>query len=95
MKLQLLPLEEILTPNSTNPKSAEEFINSYIDRYHCKNMSVDISCMNIPDACYVSTMCSTKHYLKYPDGCITWKVSSGLIRDFNKNMELGNSIYVE
>ena len=56
-------------------------------------MSVDISFMNVLDACYVSTMCSTKHFIKYPEGKINWIISSELVRDFNKHLELGNSDY--
>lgn len=92
--LQLLPKSDTLTPNTTNPGEAVEFISSYIDKYHCENMSVDISFMNVLDACYVSTMCSTKHYIKYPDGKINWKISSDLIRELNKGLELGNSEYI-
>ena len=91
--IQLLPQEETIIPNSSNPTDAIKYINSYIDKYSCENMSVDISFMNVIDACMVSTMCSTKHYIKYPQGKIRWKVSSQLVRDFNKNLELGNSDY--
>ena len=92
--LQLLPTSDILTPHSTHPQEAVDFINSYIDRYHCEKMDVDISFMNILDACYVTTMCSTKHYIKYPEGKINWKVSSDLVREFSKDLELGNSGYI-
>ena len=92
--LQLLPQSDTLTPNTTNPKEAVALINSYIQKYHCENMSVDISFMNVPDACFVSTMCSTEHYIKYPNGKINWKISSDLVREFNKNLELGNSDYI-
>ena len=91
--LQLLPQNDTLTPNITNPNEAVEFINSYIEKYHCEFMSVDLSYMNILDACFVSTMCSTKHFIKYPEGKINWRISSGLIRDFNKDLELGNADY--
>lgn len=91
--IQLLPQSEILTPNTNNPAEAVEYINSYIDNYHCENMSVDISFMNVLDACYVSTLCSTKHYIKYPQGKINWKISSDIIREFNKDLELGNVDY--
>ena len=57
-------------------------------------MTVDISFMNVLDACYVSTLCSTKHYIKYPQGKINWKISSELIREFNKDLELGNTDYI-
>ena len=92
--LQLLPQNEILTPDTTNPASAVSFINKYIDKYHCENMSVDISHLNVVDACYVSTMCATSHYIKYPNGRIHWKVSSELVKEFNKNLELGNNNYI-
>ncbi len=91
--LQLLPSGETLTPKTSNPKEAIEYINSYIDNYHCKNMSVDISFLNVIDASYISTVCSTRHFIKYPDGKIEWKVSSELTKDFVKELELGNSIY--
>ena len=91
--LQLLPQSDTLTPNTTNPNEAVEFISSYIDKYHCEKMSVDISCMNILDACYVSTTCSTKHYIKYPEGKINWKISSDLVKTFCKDLELGNITY--
>ncbi len=92
--LQLLPQNDIVTPNTQNPSEAVNYINSYIDNYHCENMTVDISFMNVLDACYVSTLCSTKHYIKYPQGKINWKISSEIIREFNKDLELGNIDYL-
>ena len=92
--LQLLPKSDTLTPNSTNPNEAVAYINSYIEKYHCENINIDVSFMNILDACYVSTMCSTTHFIKYPNGKINWKISSDLVREFNKSLELGNSEYV-
>lgn len=92
--IQLLPQNEVLAPNTQNPLEAVDYINSYIDKYHCENMSVDISFMNVLDACYVSTLCSTKHYIKYPKGKISWKISSEIIREFNKDLELGNVNYI-
>ena len=93
--LNKLPqLQETLTPNSVNPAEAVNYINSYIDKYSCENMSVDISFMNVLDACYVSTLCATKHFTKYPNGRINWKISSEMVRDFNKDLELGNNNYI-
>lgn len=91
---QLLPQEDTLIPNTNNPITAINIINGHIEKYHCKNMNVDISFMNVLDACYVSTMCSTRHYIKYPDGKINWITSSSLVKEFNKNLELGNSEYI-
>lgn len=92
--IQLLPKSDTLTPNITNPKEAVKFINSYIDKYHCESVNIDISNLNIIDACYVTTACATKHYTKYPTGKISWKISSRLIKEFNRDMELGNSEYI-
>lgn len=93
--LNKLPqLSETLVPNSVNPTDTIEYINSYIDNFSCENMSVDISFMNVLDACYVSTLCSTKHFTKYPQGKINWKISSELVREFNKDLELGNNNYI-
>ena len=87
-------LQETLIPYSANPAEAVDYINSYIDSCSCENMSIDISFMNVIDACYVSTLCATKHFTKYPNGKINWKVSSDTIRDFNKDLELGNNNYI-
>ena len=91
--IQLLPQKEALAPSSSNPAEAVDYISEYIDKNSCSKMCVDISYMNILDACYVSTLCSTKHYIKYPKGKIKWKVSSELVKEFNKDLELGNAIY--
>ena len=91
--IQLLPQSKAFLPQNVSPNEAVDFINKYIDNNSCSKMSIDISFMNILDACYVSTLCSTKHYIKYPDGKISWKVSSELVKEFNKDLELGNAIY--
>ena len=83
----------VLIPNTKSPNQAIECINSYIDKTECKDFSVDISFMNIIDACYVSTMCSTAHYIRHPEGKIKWLVSSELVKEFNNDMMLGNSEY--
>ena len=90
---QLLPQNNTLYIDNADPIDAVNSINSYIEKYSCENMSVDISLMNIIDSCYVSTLCSTKHYIKYPQGKIKWKISSELIKEFNESLELGNCEY--
>lgn len=91
--LQLLPQSEVLKPNTCVPERAVEYINSYIDASTCENLSIDISFMNVIDAAFVSTMCSTNHYIKYPEGKINWIVSSKMTEEFSKRMSLGNSEY--
>ena len=92
--LKTLPQSEILVPNSRNPQKAVEYINSYVNNSPCKNMNVDISFMNAIDASYVSTMCSTNHYIKYPDGKINWLVSSKLTKELSNRLTLGNSDFI-
>jgi hypothetical protein len=91
---QLLPQSDIIIPHSYSPLETIEYINSYIENYHCEYISIDLSFMNVIDTCYVTTLCSTKHFIKYPNGKIKWIISSELVRDFNHNLELGNSEYI-
>lgn len=93
MSNKLPQLKEALLPNSANPIEAINYINSYIKKHHCESMSVDISFMNVLDACHVSTLCSTTHYIKYPKGKINWLVSSKKVQELNKDFDLGNTIY--
>ncbi len=91
--LKLLPQNNALNIYETNPEKAINCINEFIENHSCETMSVDISFMNIIDACHVSTICSAKHYVKYPDGKIKWKISSELVKEFNSKLELGNADY--
>lgn len=91
--IQLLPQDKSIQISSIKPNETIDLINKYIDSHSCKTMSVDISFMNILDACHVSTICSAKHYVKYPDGKIKWKISSELVKEFNSRLELGNADY--
>ena len=92
--LNKLPqIQEMLVPSCATANKAVEFINDYIDKTSCETLNVDISFMNIIDSCYVSTLCSTKHFTKYPTGKINWKVSSNIVKEFNKDLELGNCYY--
>ena len=84
---------DILIPNTRKPQLAIEYINSYIDSTNCEEFSVDISFMNVIDACYVSAICSTQHYIKYPNGKIHWFVSSDTVKKYIQDMSLGNSIF--
>lgn len=93
--IQLLPQSDTLKTNIANPSAAIEYISAYIDKYHCKNLQIDISHMNPIDASSVSIICATKHYMKYPDGRICWHVSSNLVKEFNAGLELGNNLYSE
>ena len=93
--LNKLPqLQETLVLNSVNQYEAVDYINSYIDSYSCENLNIDISYMNVIDSCYVITLSASKHFIKYPNGKITWRISSELIKELNKDFELGNNQYI-
>lgn len=93
--LNKLPqLENTLIPQSADPAETVRSINSYIDNNSCENLNIDISFMNIIDACFVTTLCATKHFMNYPNGKIKWKVSSEKVQEFNKKLDLGNSLYI-
>ena len=68
-------------------------INDYIKKYHCEEISINISFMNILDACHITTICSTTHFIKYPNGKINWIISSELVEELNKDLGLGNCNY--
>lgn len=93
--LQKLPqFKENLEFHYVNPTKIIEHINNHIEKNNCEYMSVDLSSINVLDACYITTLCSTTHYIKYPNGKIEWKVSSDAIKEFNKDLDLGNSNYI-
>lgn len=85
---------DVITPKSVVPQVIVQDINSYIEKHSCEKMSVDISFLNVVDACFISTLCAANHFMKYPNGNITWKVSSPQVEEFNKNFELGNNSYI-
>ena len=80
-------LEITLSPISANPNEVVEYVNLYIDSNACENLTIDISHMNVLDASYVSTLCSTAHFIKYPNGRLNWKIFSEQIKEFNKYMK--------
>ena len=92
--IQLLPQSDVLVPNTNNPHKAVEYINTYINSKNCMSLNVDISFMNVMDACYVSTMCSTNHFIKYPSGNINWIVTSKKTEEMTKSLNLGNSRFI-
>ena len=92
--LQLLPQTQVVVPDGATAQEIIDNLEDYIKNYSCEMMSVDISFINVIDASYITTMISTKHYIKYPKGKISWIVSSDIVEDFVKDMNLGNSDYI-
>ena len=92
--LQNLPQNQTaLIPSESSIAGVVDNINSHIDSCYCEHLTVDISFLNVIDACYVSTLCAARHYIKYPQGDIKWRVPSGIVEDFIKDMNLGNSTF--
>jgi hypothetical protein len=79
-----------------NKKSEQNIsmVNSHIALCNCENMTVDITKLNLIDACTISTLCSTTHYLKYPNGKINWIVNSKEVEKYVSDMKLGNSKFL-
>lgn len=67
-----------------------ESIKNYISEHDCPNLAMDISHLNIIDASKVTILCSTYHWAKYPNGEISWKISSEEIKELVKPLNLGN-----
>lgn len=78
---------------NNNPDINIEKVNEHINLCDSKYMTVDITELNIMDACMVSATCSTEHYLKHPEGKINWIVNSPVVKEYTDSMNLGNSHY--
>ena len=71
-----------------------EKLNTYIQNSNSQYMTVDISSMNIIDASAVASIGSTMHYIKYPEGAISWIVNSTKVKEYTTSMNLGNSKFI-
>lgn len=71
-----------------------EKLNTYIQNSNSQYMTVDISSMNIIDASAVASLGSTMHYIKYPEGAISWIVNSTKVKEYTTSMNLGNSKFI-
>lgn len=74
----------------SNALNIVESINNYIRDNECPNLSMDISYLNVIDASKVTLLCSTFHWSKYPEGNISWKISSSDVKDLVNPLSLGN-----
>ena len=86
--------EQLMILENFKPETIIDSVNKRIKKSNCEFMSVDISFLNVMDAMRVSTLCSTNHYVKYPNGKINWYVSSPEVERFSSALNLGNSKYV-
>ena len=92
--INTLQLSKILYPSVETASDTVNYITDYINDNYCQNLTVDITGLNLLDSCYVSTICSSKHFLKYPEGKIKWIVSSTATEKMCKPLNLGNCEYI-
>lgn len=78
------------TDYEKNALNIVESINNYIRDNECPHLAMDISHLNVIDASKVTLLCSTFHWSKYPEGKISWKISSNDIKDLVNPLSLGN-----
>lgn len=69
-------------------------VNSQIEKRKSDNVTVDISFLNVLDACKVSMLCATENYKKNPDRKISWIVNSRDVEIFTNSMNVGNSEFI-
>ena len=77
-----------IAKNCADTKKLVNEMNKYITREDCRRMFVDISRLNMMDAVKISTICSVKHFSKYPAGEIRWIVKDNETRSMLKPLEL-------
>ena len=55
-------------------------VRSYINKFDCPEMALDLSRLNILDAAKVMVLSSAYHYKKYPQGKVKCKVQSNNVK---------------
>ena len=92
--LQIIsPKETKIILEAISPEENINMLKTHIKLSNCDNMTVDISSLNIMDACLISSLCSAEHYIKYPDGKIKWIVNSEDIENYTSETSLGNTVF--
>lgn len=84
---------KIILENNT-PQKNIDMVKEHIKLCNCEHMTVDITRLNLMDACMVSTLCSAEHYVKYPQGQIKWIVNTKDVENFTSDMGLGNNKFI-
>lgn len=90
MAQSILRADTRFSDYESNALNIVESINNYIRDNDCPNLAMDISYLNVIDASKVTLLCSTFHWSKYPEGNISWKISSSDVKDLVNPLSLGN-----
>lgn len=78
----------------SEPNNILNSLKEYMSRPESEFSTIDISNINLIDACKISVLVSTEHYINHPKGKINWIVSSSSIEKFVSPLGLGNSSFL-
>lgn len=78
----------------SEPNKILNSLKEYMSSPESEFSTIDISDMNMIDACRISVLVSTEHYINHPTGKINWIVSSNSVEKFVSPMGLGNSSFL-
>ncbi len=67
-----------------------EKAENFLRKTNCQKVSIDISNLNLIDACKVALICSTKFFTKYPNKKISWSVKDEETKRNISNLMLRN-----
>ena len=83
-----------LVLKNSEPYKIVETVKEYISNSGSDEITIDISHINLIDACKISVLCSTEMYLKNPQHKINWVVASQTIELMTSALGLGNSSFI-
>lgn len=91
--VQNITKSKYLDLNCGNSEQILDKVKTYINKFDCPEMMLDLSGLNILEAAKVMVLSSTYHYKKYPQGKIKCRVQSdnvkGLVSAFvTDNLEV-------
>lgn len=78
----------------SEPNKILNSLKEYMSSPESEFSTIDISDMNMVDACRISVLVSTEHFINHPTGKINWIVSSSSIEKFVSPLGLGNSSFL-
>ncbi len=78
----------------SEPNKILNSLKEYMSSPESEFSTIDISDMNMIDACRISVLVSTEHFINHPTGKINWIVSSSSIEKFVSPLGLGNSSFL-
>ena len=77
-------------PQGSNTDLRINSVKKHIKCTDCKHLKMDISKLNAMEASKIAILCSTTHYLKYPQGIVDCIVKSKNIAELIKPLILKN-----